>query len=171
MNSGTDAVFRVPPVDGMSKLPAKPGIYAMLNRVTRMINIGQSVNINRRCVLHRTQIRAGIASNLRVRRDTERYGADAWFFYALEVLNADETNNLERALNRRELWWVVQLQAHDERFGYVSEAGHCRTTGARFRDRERKLMRRRSQRYELLPGVSLCDGINSDLLMSWSAGN
>ena len=40
-NSGIDAIFLTPPMDGIGQLPQKPGIYAMLNRVTRLINIEQ----------------------------------------------------------------------------------------------------------------------------------
>ncbi|MDQ5879095.1 MAG: hypothetical protein QG638_1830, partial [Pseudomonadota bacterium] len=50
---------------------------------------------------------------------------------------------------------MFTLQAHDERYGYVSEAGHCRTSGARFRDRERKLVRPGSGKYMFLDGVDI----------------
>ena len=171
MNSGTDAVFRAPPVDGISKLPAKPGIYAMLNRVTRKFNVGQSANILKRCVLHRTQLRAGNSANMRMRRDAERYGPDAWTYLALAVVDAADVANLARQLNRLEVFWVVQLQAHDEAHGYVSEAGHCRTRGARFRDRERKLLRPSSEKYELLPGIDINDPISPMLLSAWVPGS
>ena len=49
MDSDIDAVFRTPPVDGIDSLPKTAGIYAMLNRATRMVNIGQAENIRRRC--------------------------------------------------------------------------------------------------------------------------
>lgn len=160
-------VFGTPHVTGIAQLPDGSGIYAMLNRVTRLVNVGQSENIRNRCVLHRNQLMAGTASNLRMRRDAVRYGGDVYFYFALELVGAPLTTNLKAVLNRRELWWVVQLQAHDERYGYVSEAGHCRTRGARFRDRERKLIRVNSRGYCLLPGVDLYDAIHPGLLASW----
>lgn len=143
----------------------------MQNRITRLINVGQSVNIRKRCVLHRNQLMAGTAANLRMRRDAERFGGDVYFYCALEVMEMTPTTKLKARLNRRELWWVVQLQAHDERFGYVSEAGHCRTKGARLRDRECKLMRTNSSKYCLLPGVDMYDAIDADLLASWVPGS
>jgi hypothetical protein len=165
-----DSVFCTPPVNGLDQLPQGAGIYAMQNRITRLVNIGQSVNIRKRCALHRNQLMAGTAVNLRMRRDAELFGGDVYFYHALEVIEATPTTKLKVILNRRELWWVVQLQVHDERFGYVSEAGHCRTKGARFRDRERRLTRINSGKYDFLPGVDIYDAIHPWLLDSWVPG-
>ena len=171
MDTDIDAVFRTPPVDGIDSLPTTHGIYGMLNRVTRMVNIGQAENIRRRCAMHRSQLRAGTAPNLRMRRDAQRHGADVYTYVTLELLEIGTQTNVKRELNKRELWWVVQFQAHVEQFGYVSEAGHCRTRGSRLRDRERKLLRPNSQKYELLPGVDICDPIHAGLLESWVPGS
>lgn len=171
MDTNIDAVFLTPPSDGIESLPDGPGIYCMLNRVTRMVNIGQAENMRRRCTMHRSQLRAGTATNMRIRRDAERYGADTYFYYALQAMVVNPEKPLKRVLNRSEVWWVVQLQAHDERYGYVSEAGGCRTRGSRLRDREAKLLRPSSQKYALLPGVDLYDPINHELLASWVPGS
>lgn len=171
IRSDTENVFQTLPVDGIAQIPAKPGIYAMLNRVTRKINIGQSKNMHHRCVLHRAQLKAGTSANLRIRRDTELHGADVWFFFVLATLKSADDRSIAHKLDRLEVYWVVQLQAHDERYGYVSEAGHCSTMGARFRDRERKLLRRNSERYELLPGTDINDPISPILLSAWSPGS
>lgn len=171
MDTDIDSVFLTPPVDGIDFLPKTPGVYAMLNRATRMVNIGQAENIHRRCVMHRSQLRAGTAPNLRMRRDAARYGTDDYFFFTLEELVIGPDTKIKRELNRLELWWVVQFQAHVEQFGYVAEAGRCRTRGARFRDREKKLMRPNSQKYELLPGIDPYDPIQQALLDSWVPGS
>jgi hypothetical protein len=168
---GYSDVFGAPQVTGISQLPVGAGIYGMLNRATRMLNVGQSENIRQRCVLHRNQLMAGTAPNLRMRRDADRYGGDVYFYFALELVGATLSTNLKAELNRRELWWVVQLQAHDERYGYVSEAGHCRTKGARFRDRERKLVRPGSDKYRFLVGVDIYDPIDVGLLDTWVPGS
>lgn len=171
MRSDVDDVFETPPVDGIAQLPAKPGIYAMLNRATRKFNVGQSTNIFKRCVLHRTQLRAGTSSNMRMRRDAATYGADVWTYFALAVVDVADEAKVALRLDRLEVFWVVQFQAHDETHGYVSEAGHCRTMGARFRDRERKLLRRSSEKYELLPGIDINDPISLLLLSAWIPGS
>ncbi len=167
---GCDTVFRSTPVDGLAQLPLGAGIYCMVNRVTRLINVGQSENMKKRCAQHRDQLLAGTTANLRMRRDAERFGGDVYFYFALEVIESIPTSKVKAALNRRELWWVVQLQAHEEQFGYVSEAGHCRTKGARFRDRERKLIRINSGKYDFLPGVDMYEAIHPGLLASWVPG-
>jgi hypothetical protein len=171
MRSDLDDVFLTPPVDGIALLPSKPGIYGMLNRITRKFNVGQSTNILSRCVLHRSQMRAGTSANMRMRRDADRYGPDVWTYLALAVVDATDVTNLARQLDRLEVFWVVQLQAHDEVHGYVSEAGHCRTRGARFRDRERKLLRSSSEKYELLPTTDINDPISETLLSAWVPGS
>lgn len=171
MNSDTEDVFQTPPVDGIARLPTGPGIYGMWNRATRLWNIGQSEALQRRCVLHRSQIRAGIACNLRIRRDVEKHGADTFFYLALQEVVVTPGVNLNHKLDNLELWWVIQFQAHDERYGYNAEAGRSRTLGSRFRDREKKLMRYNSDKYRLLPGVDLCDPINHLLLASWVPGS
>lgn len=171
MNSDVDDVFQTPPVDGIAILPKGPGIYGMWNRATRLWNIGQSKNIFHRCQLHRSQLRAGTACNLRIRRDVEKHGADTFFYLALQVVVVTPGVNLKHKLDNLELWWVLQFQAHDECYGYNAEAGRCRTMGSRFRDREKKLMRYNSDKYHLLPGVDLCDPINHLLLASWVPGS
>ena len=171
MNTFRDAVFKLIPGDGIEFLPKGPGIYAMWNRINRMWNIGQSKNIHQRCVLHRNQLQQGTADNMRIRRDVQVHGADAFFFMVLERVDLTATENLQRELNQLEVWWVVQLQAHVEHRGYNFEAGGCRTSGARFRDRERKLMRRNSDKYCLLPHVDMYDAIDPGLLASWVTGS
>lgn len=162
-----DAIFCSPLVDGIDHLPAAAGVYGMWNRVTRMWNVGQSVDIKSRCVGHRHLMLAGKASNMRVRRDVELHGASAFFFMVLELTTAASGRARERQLNQLETWWAVQLKAHDEQFGYNADAGGLRTKGARLRDRERKLMRFNSGKYELLPWVNLYDPIHPILLNSW----
>jgi hypothetical protein len=166
-----DDVFQTPPGDGIACLPTGAGIYAMWNRVTRMWNIGQSANMRVRCQQHRSELRAGTASNLRIRRDVEKHGADSFFYFALQEVTVTPGMNLTHKLNQLEVKWVLQFQAHDERYGYVAEAGRCRTIGSRLRDREKKLMRYNSNKYQMLPGVDLYDPIHPTLLASWVPGS
>ncbi|CAM3317951.1 hypothetical protein POHY109586_01330 [Polaromonas hydrogenivorans] len=167
----SDAVFDTALVDGVALLPKTPGVYGMWNRITRMWNIGQSENMRQRCSLHRSNMRAGNADNPRVGRDVKSYGAHAFFYCVLEHVSILVGGNLTCKLKQRELWWVLQLQAHDERYGYNLDAGGYRTLGARFRDRERKLMRRNSSKYCLLPWVHMYDPINTVMLASWIPGS
>lgn len=171
MSLSSEAAFATPLADGIALLPKIPGVYGMWNRTTRMWNIGQSENIRQRCSLHRSHMRAGNADNMRIDRDVKRHGAHTFVYCALEHVTVPAGGNLKYKLNQRELWWVVQLQAHDERYGYNLEAGGYRTLGAQFRDRERKLMRRNSDKYCLLPWVDMYDPINMVMLASWVRGS
>lgn len=171
MSMFSDSVFDAPFVDGIALLPKSPGVYGMWNRTTRMWNIGQSENMHRRCSLHRSHMRAGNADNMRVDRDVKSHGADTFVYCVLEHVTVTAGGNLTFQLKQRELWWVVQLQAHDERYGYNLEAGGYRTLGAQFRDRERKLMRRNSGKYCLLPWVEMYEPISMDMLASWVRGS
>lgn len=141
----------------------------MLNRISNKWYVGQAKNILNRCISHRSELRRGIGSNMLMRRDAELNGIDA-FFLVLYLADAAEPRR-PSMIDMMEVWWVIQLRAHDERWGYNLEAGHRRTTGALFRDRERKLMRSRSGKYELLDGVHMYDPIHPDLLGSWVRGS
>ena len=165
------SVFDTPSVDGIDLLPKSPGVYGMWNRTTRMWNIGQTKNLRQRCSQHRSGMKAGSADNMRVDRDVKIHGAHCFVYCVLEHVTVPARGNLKYELNRRELWWVVQFQAHDERYGYNLEAGGYRTRGAQFRDRERKLMRSNSRKYYLLPWVEMYAPINMVLLASWVPGS
>jgi hypothetical protein len=171
MAPSSDSVFDAPFADGIALLPKSPGVYGMWNRATRMWNVGQSKNMRQRCSQHRSGMVVGSAGNLRVDRDVKSHGAHAFIYCVLEHVTVPAGGNLTYQLNQRELWWVVQLQAHDERYGYNLEAGGYRTLGARFRDRERKLMRRNSSKYCLLPQVDMYEPINMSMLSSWVSGS
>jgi len=105
-----------------------------------------------------------------MRRDAKIHGAAAFFYFAIRV-DAIADSARPSQLNTIEIWFATQLGTHDERRGYNLEAGHHRTRASRFRERERKLMRGNSGKYELLPDVDLYDPINPDLLLSWIPGS
>jgi group I intron endonuclease len=170
MDTKSDEVFQQDLVDGISLLPKEAGIYCIVNRVNGKRYVGQSVNIFKRCQKHRADLIRGIETNMLLLRDAAVHGADSFFFYAIRIDGiADNTRKFQ--LNKIEIWFATQLGTHDERFGYNMEVGHRRTRASRFRERERKLMRPNSGKYELLDGVDLYDLINPDLLASWVPGN
>ena len=171
MKRGSDRVFDAPTVDSIDFLLRCPGIYAIENRINGKRYGGlATVDVHWRCVLHRTELRRGTPANMPLRREVAIHGADAVFFFALNIAEGDD--RLKPAdLEGAELWFMIQFRSHDERFGYNFEAVHQRTRAARFRDRERKLMRRNSLKYAFLPGVSEFDPINRELLGSWVPGS
>ena len=169
MDTHQDDVFHQAREDGVDFLPKSAGMYCLLNRINGKRYVGQAANIYKRCQQHRSELREGMASNLLMRRDAALHGMDAFFF----VLRLDGVADLARPrqMDKIEVWFVIQFRSHDERLGYNLEAGHHRTTGAMFRDRERKLMRGNSRKYALLPGVDMYDPIHPALLSSWVRGS
>lgn len=161
--------FRLNMADGVEQLPRSSAVYCILNRITGRRYVGQARNVHRRCVIHRSELREGRPANMLMRRDLVLHGFDP-FFFALPPVRLPDPG-IPVAANLVELWWTIQLQAHDERFGYNLEAGHFRTGGAQFRDRERKLMRPNSRKYELLEGVDMYDPIHPALLGTWVRGS
>lgn len=163
-----DAVFRPSKDDGINFLPKCAGLYCIVNQVNGKRYIGQAKNIYRRCLQHRNELRKGIASNMLMRRDAQVNGFQPFFFAVqLEGLS-DPSRSID--FDQIEVWLVTKFRAHEENFGYNLEAGHNRTTGALFRDRERKLMRSNSDKYQMLPWVDMYDPIHPDLLLSWIRG-
>lgn len=103
-------------------------------------------------------------------RDAKANGVGAFFFMAPHLMVKQRWSDIEIHLDQVEVWLTRQLNAHDEQYGYNSEAGHHRSRAARFRDRERKLLKSGLGKYQLLPGVDLHDPINPVLLATWVPG-
>ena len=170
MDARRDDVFLHALEDGIDLLPRAVGIYCILNRLNGRRYVGQAQDIHQRCRLHRTQLKRGVSANLLLRRDAARYGAEAFFFFTLYLATPSEVQQLD-GLDKIELWFAVQFMSHDERYGYNLEVGHHRTRAARFRERERKLLRQAHSKYVLLHGVDLLDPIDPGLLRSWVPGS
>ena len=170
MDTSRDNVFLQPQVDGIEFLPDSSGLYCIMNRVNGRLYIGQSQNILSRCRQHRSQMRLGTESNMLMRRDAKLHGSAAFFFCAIRI-DAIADSGRPFQLDKIEIWFSAQLGTHDERLGYNLEAGHQLTRASRFRERERKLLRRNSGKYQLLPGVDLYDLINPELLATWVPGS
>lgn len=160
---------RRPLEDGINQLPRGAGIYCVLNRVTGRRYIGQAVNVYRRCLAHRSELRDGRPANMLMRRDLVLHGFDPFFFVLAPI--RPEAVGLRLGGDQVEHWWAVRLQAIDEFNGYNLEAGRRRTKGSLLRDREVKLMRPTSRKYVLLGGVDLYDPIHPDLLGTWVRGS
>ncbi len=171
LDTTSNAAFAQTIIDGVDLLPKRPGLYCILNRVNGKRYVGEaSKSLYQRCMQHRAEFKNGRPSSMLLRRDLLAFGADAFFFFALRVDGLSQEEDKRQGF-MTEIWFAVQLRSHDERYGYNLEVGHHRTRAARFRDRERKLMRRNSWKYELLPGVDLYDPIASSLLQTWVSGS
>jgi group I intron endonuclease len=170
VDTSNDTVFMQPKVDGIDFLPDSAGLYCIMNRINGRRYVGQSKNIFKRCQQHRNELIRGTEANMLLRRDAKIHGVDAFFFFGIRIDGIADSARPSQ-LNKIEFWFSVQLGTHDERQGYNLEAGHHRTQASRFRERERKLLRRNSGKYQLLPGVDLYDPIHTELLTTWVPGS
>lgn len=161
-------IFDTRPGDGVDYIPKVPGVYCVINRVSGHRYVGCSAtSMWARVRSHRSALRSGEAPNMLMRKHVAIYGPDAFFYFALQEHARDEKPFWRSRLEKMELWWTIHLAAHDERYGYNSEAGHIRTPAAGFREVERRLMGPYVQ-YQLLPGVDRYDPIHPLLLETWA---
>jgi hypothetical protein len=151
--------------DGVDELPSKPGIYVIMNRLNCRFYVGSASNIRARASSHRSEFRRGMSGNMLLRLDVAKCGADKFLFFTPEVFETETDANSEGGLLALERWWILKFGSHIEARGYNCKIGSRWTLSARFRDRERKLMRRYS--YYLLPGLGLYDAIQPELLDTW----
>lgn len=160
------------PHDGIKDLPNKPGIYCILNRVTGKRYVGQSqTSMRRRALTHRSEMKSGRPMSLLMVQDLKTHGYESFVFFSLFWFDEEAAGRSARlSVLNTELYWGIQLGAHLEETGYNLSLGRFRTAGSRFRDQERKLLRRSSINYQQLPGVQMYDPINSAMLATWVPG-
>lgn len=91
-------------------------------------------------------------------------GAECFAIFPLQTVPRDHPR-IDGELRALEEVWIYAFNADIEGNGHNSAVKGRWTDGARFRDTERKYMRRR--RYFLLDGVHLYDPIDHDLLRTW----
>jgi len=163
-------IYATTPGDGVDRIPDVPGVYCVLNRQSGHRYVGCSAtSMWKRVRSHRATMRAGTAPNMLMRKHAALYGPDVFFYFTLQEHPQDGKTFWRSRLEKKELWWTIHLAAHDERYGYNSEAGHIRTPAAGFREQERRLMAGgRYAQYELLPGVDRYDPIHPQMLETWS---
>ena len=99
-----------------------------------------------------------------LRREVELYGVGAFFFHAVDTGSIANSTRAD-TLTTVETWYAIQLNCHDERYGYNLQVGAHRTRGSRFRDHEQKLVR--SGKYVLLGHVHRYAPIHHGLLSTW----
>lgn len=153
--------------NGLDAVPRAPGIYAVVNRLTRRAYVGNARNLWVRCYGHLNGFKRGQTGNGLIRRDLELHGPEHFACVTLEAFSSLHEAGGAQGLAVSENEWIVRLGTHRETVGYNAMLYREWTKGASFRDRERKLLRRR-RNYVLLDGVDLYDPIADVLLDSWT---
>lgn len=162
----THEVSQRTPEDGIDLLPECPGIYAIFNRVTRRFYVGQARNVRKRCMSHKSQLKRQ-KSGCRMGLDAQQHGPDSFIFLMLQAFPPDQSKITRTLLEAHESKWIIALGSHTEQHGYNKMVGGAWTAAARFRDHERKLLRKGS-RYVQLPWVQSTDVLNPAMLRSWA---
>ena len=83
------------------------GIYKITNTVTNQIYIGQSIDIKRRWIEHKTPKASG---NDRLHGDMKKYGLDCFKFEIIEECKEED-------LKERELYYIHSLNPHYNKIG------------------------------------------------------
>lgn len=104
------------------------GIYEILNTNNQKRYIGQSIDIHRRWIQHRSELKNGCHSNEYLQFSWNKYGEDTFEFNILERCNEDE-------LNEREVFYIQKFDTYNRSYGYNLE---CVDDGVRVLSEEAK---------------------------------
>ncbi len=85
------------------------GIYAITNRITGEMYVGQSKDVVRRLDFHIYQLRRRKHSNPRLQKNVDMYGLEAFDCTILEVM-PDEIVNFTRWLNEKEAFYYEHFK-------------------------------------------------------------
>lgn len=92
------------------------GIYAILNKKTNQIYVGQSINIKNRFKNHKWFLNHRSHCNDYLQHAWNKYGEDSFEFIILENCSKEE-------LNDRESWWIGHYNSDDATKGYNLTSG------------------------------------------------
>lgn len=118
------------------------GIYAIKNRVNGKVYIGQTINLERRWIAHKSDLRLGRHDNDYLQKAWTKHGEEVFEFSVLEECKIS-------SLTEREQYWMDALQALNRDHGYNLAPAAGSMLGYRFTE-EQKL--RLSEVYKGLPG-------------------
>ena len=91
------------------------GVYAIKNNENGMCYIGQTINIKKRWMQHKADLRSNRHDSRLLQGAWNKYGEDSFSFIVLEYLP-------ERFLCVAEQWWIKYLDAKEHGYN-VSEGG------------------------------------------------
>lgn len=128
-------------------LNRRPGVYIIENIATGARYVGQGSSLPDRLKGEIDQLMAGSHHSAPLQADWTRYQPEQ---FTVSVAYAASPS----AARQEEIWLALQARAYEDYGGYTQRVQqNC--ISASLRDTERKLLRLRSKRYALLPGVDL----------------
>lgn len=100
----------------------KFGIYVIRNLINNKVYVGKAVDIHRRIKGHITALNTKSKDeNIHLINSWHKYGRENFDYYVAEYLNLDEYKNnkeIQEALKKKELEWMIKLNSLDRNFGY-----------------------------------------------------
>lgn len=87
------------------------GIYKITNQTNGKVYIGQSVEINKRFIRHRMNLKKNIHDNCYLQSSYNKHGKELFVYEIVEYCE-------ESKLNERENFWILHYNSHDRRYGY-----------------------------------------------------
>ncbi len=109
------------------------GVYSITNIKNKKRYIGSAVNIERRWMQHRSELRGGYHRSRHLQRAWKKYGEDAFRFEILATCDPDD-------LIAQEQFWIDAFQAADGVHGYNLSPTAKNPLGIKRTDETRKRM-------------------------------
>lgn len=95
----------------MSSIPRTSGIYKIVCLSNDKVYIGSTINLQRRIIKHRYDLRHGVHANRYLQNAWKKHGELVFEFRIIELIAAP-------LLVEREQYWIDKLRACDHRRGY-----------------------------------------------------
>ena len=92
------------------------GIYCIENKITNMVYIGLSKNINNRWKEHKYRLNRNIHPNNKLQNAWNKYGEESFEFFVLEKCD-------KNIIYEREKYWIQQYKSYDRNLGYNLSTG------------------------------------------------
>lgn len=105
-----------------SKSTKNIGIYSIMNKLNNKIYIGQSVDINKRFIKHRTLLNNNKHNNLHLQQAWNKYGENNFEFSIIEYCEKCD-------LNGKEKYWINYYNSTNKNNGYNIAIGGSANKG------------------------------------------
>lgn len=92
------------------------GVYCIRNTINNKVYIGQSINIQRRWIKHKSELNRNIHNNKHLQSAWNKYGESAFEFIVLIECTEDELDN-------NEIKFIKLYRATDKQHGYCDMDG------------------------------------------------